>query len=128
MIKAANPRVLLQALNRKAYYVAYTLVEKGIDANRVAAEIIPVLTQSANNRGYFNILLNKGMKINCVNYSVMHSCIKTDSPEQAKLLLDGGMDLDMYAEWAISNNAIKEGETYAEVLEYWETKIKNRRL
>jgi len=122
MIKAANPHVLVLAINKQDFDMAEMLVDKGIDANRVASEIIHVLTQNTDNRFYFNVLLKRGMKIDSVNYSAMQSCIKTDSLLIAKLLLDDGMDFDLYTTWAESNNAIKDGEVYDEIKKYWENK------
>jgi hypothetical protein len=125
MIKEANPRVLVQALERQDYKMASDLVEGGIDANRYGAEIIHALTYKSNDRDYFNFLVKRGMEIDNGNYSAMRACIKTDSPEQAKLLLDRGMDFDLYTEWAGQNGYnTKDGETLNAVKEYWENEIK----
>jgi len=123
MVEAANPHILVQALNRQYYDVAFKLVEKGIIANHLAAEIIHTLSHKANDRIYFNLLLDRGMKVDNVNYSAMQACIKTNSPEQAKRLLDNGMDFALYTEWAESNNAVKDGGIYDEVKAYWENTI-----
>jgi hypothetical protein len=124
-IEAANPRVLVQALDRQDYSMARDLVEKGIDANKCAAEIIHALTYRGNDRGYFDILLKRGMNIDNGNYSAMQSCIRTESPEQAKLLLDRGMDFDLYTQWIESDcHTVKDGETHDAVRDYWENTIK----
>ena len=124
-IQAADPRILIQAIDRRNYQMASSLVEKGIQANRCAAEVMHALTYHGNNRGYFNHLLKQGMEIANNNYSVLQACIRTDSPEQAKLLLDRGMDFGLYTEWAEKDSyAVKSGETFDAVKEYWETEIK----
>ena len=70
-------------------------------------------------------ILKHDLNIDNKNYSVMDACIKTESPEQAKLLLDRGMDFDLYTKWAETDSyAIKSGDTFESVKEYWENEVK----
>jgi len=124
-IQAADPRILVQAIDQQDYQMAFNLVEKGIQANRCAAEVIYALTYHGNNRGYFNHLVKQGMEIDNNNYSALQACIRTDSPEQAKLLLDRGMDFDLYTQWAEKDRyTVKGGDTFNAVKDYWENEIK----
>jgi hypothetical protein len=124
-IKAADPRLLPHAIYNREYSLALRLVEKGIDGNKCAAETIQALVCHGHYRGYFRIYLERGMQVDNLNYSAMQACIKTDSAETAKLLLDGGMDFDLYTEWADENGiALKTGDTFNAVRYYWENEVK----
>ena len=124
-IKEANPQILPQAVRNRNYSLAIKLVEKGIDGNQCAAALIRSLIYNGNDRGYLNIFFDRGMEIACNNYSAMQACIITDSPEQAKLLLDRGMDFDLYNQWAKNDGyTVNDSETYNAVKKYWENEIK----
>lgn len=126
-IRAADPGLLVQALQNQDYQMASILAENGIDANRRAAEVIHTLTYRGNNRDFFKHLLERGMQVDNNNYSVMQACIKTDSVKSAKLLLERGMDFDRFAEWTESQGyAEKDGEVFSAVKEYWENEIKQQ--
>ena len=120
MIRAANPYILVQAIERQNYSMARKLAENGINANERASEIIHMLA-SRNDRDFFKTLTDLGMEINSNNYSAMQACIKTDNLDGAKLLINKSMDFDLYTEWIKNDNyAVKDGETHSAVKEYWE--------
>lgn len=124
-VKAADPSLLPQAIYNRNYQMAMKLAEKGIDGNKCAAELIHSLISHGNDRGYFKILMDRGMQVNNANYSAMQACVRTESIESAKLLLDRGMDFDLYSEWAAKDMyTVKDGDTFTIVKEYWENEIK----
>lgn len=123
-ISEANPSILVQALNKKDFNMARMLINNGIDANQRGAEIINTLSFQ-NCKWYFKHLVEEGMNIDSTNYSAMKECIRTDSLESAKLLLDMGMDFEKYTEWANeSQQTVNSGESYNAINEYWKNGIR----
>ena len=45
-------------------------------------------------------LLQKRMWVDGDDYRALHACLENGAVDVVKLLLDGGMDLDQYKEWA----------------------------
>jgi hypothetical protein len=126
MIAAADPRVLPQAIMYRNYHMAETLIKNGIDTNRVASDIIHALISRNNDRYYFKIFLDRGMVIDNGNYSAMHACIRTESPEEGKMLIDRGMDFDLYLKWSEeSRPAGNSVDTFNQIYAYWESKNLN---
>jgi len=123
MIAAADPLILPQAIQCQDYNIAFKLIENGIDSNRVASEIIHALTYKGNDRYYFKLFLERGMVINNYNYSAMQACIRTESPEQGKMLIDRGLDFGLYVKWVKEQrHTDNTGATFDEIMAYWESR------
>lgn len=123
-IKSAPPELLPQALRQEDYRIALKLVENGIDANRCAADVVFALRYKGNNQGFYKHLVERGMQVDNENYSTMQACIKTNSVEIGKILLDYGMDFDRYQEWAEGEEYVEtDGETFSVIKEYWENEV-----
>lgn len=123
-IKHAEPEILIQALHKQDFNMAYALTEKGIDCNSVIKNIVHILAY-ANNDWAFGCLLDYGMNIDNDNYIALESCINYDNPDAGKLLLDRGMDFDEYLKWLEhQNDPNTTSESFNAVKEYWENEIK----
>lgn len=123
-IQAADPSLLLLAQHRGAYEIVFDLVNKGIDANKYAAELFDMLSRQRN-AWVINSLVERGMKIDISNYSALHACIGPDTIGAAKSLIGRGMDFDGYLDWAEQNHpAEKDGNLIDTLKAYWENEIK----
>jgi len=121
-ISQANPQLLIQAIWSKSNMV-YDLAAKGIDANSIAYEVVRTL--AVNHREYsFNALFNYGLNIANDNYSALYSCVKNNTTEMGKLLLDRGMSFDGYTQWCKANEITdNSGDTFNELKEHWDNAI-----
>jgi len=99
-ISGAAPWLLHKAALKEDYPMASELVKKGIHADEVAADVIRAFRQSP---WAITHLLEQGMEIEPNNYKALHACIEIGHREAAQMLLDRGMDFDLYIEWAKAN-------------------------
>lgn len=120
-IAAASPYLLYRAVVYGDERMALELVDKGADANQYGAEIIQNL-YAKHSSWLTERLLEKGMNIDNLNYSALHTCIKTDQLGAAKMLLDRGMDFDQYQAWAAKyQGSCGPAEAVASLAEHWES-------
>jgi len=116
-IKASNPRILAQALEKGDYTAATTLVKKQINADSIAGEL-PRAAHIYRNDWMFEHLLKSGMEIKSDNYTVLHECINVGNVAAANLLLDQGMSYERYREWS-QDKLPSDFEALGKVEEYW---------
>ena len=65
-------------------------------------------------------LLQKRMWVGVNDYHALHACMENGAVDVAKLLLDQGMDLDQYKEWAKrQNHGLRCDDTLASLEEHW---------
>lgn len=118
-ISGANPWLLHKAALKDDYSSALVLVQKGIRADEVAANVIQTFRQSP---WAITQLLKQGMEIRIDNYKSLHACINTGNTEAARILLERGMEFGNYIEWAkknISDYPIRNNEAFDEMYECW---------
>ena len=100
-IAAASSYLLYHAAMNSDYCTATALVEKGIDANQYAAEIIRAFAGNRN-EWITERFLEKGLRIDNENFSALYACMDVGHIRAAELLLERGMDFELYGHWAQS--------------------------
>ena len=78
-----------------------------------------MLTYENRNSWIAEHLLQKRMWVDTNDYSVFHACIENDAVEVCRLLLDGGMDFDVYQQWAKTHPCCGHEETLQALADYW---------
>ena len=99
-IAAAPPHLLEQFAMDKDLRTMSMLVEKGISGGSSAERTLHMLTYEGRDSWMAEELLQKRMWVDGDDYRALHACLENGAVDVAKLLLDGGMDLDQYKEWA----------------------------
>lgn len=102
------------------FRTALALVEKGIDANEHAGQILHTLY--ANHNGWMaEHFLERGMKIDNENFDALHACIKNGGLKGGQLLLDRGMDFERYQRLAERYHLSTDGhdDTLQALSEHW---------
>jgi len=122
-ISGATPWLLHKVALRDDYTTASELVQKGIHANEVAADLIYGFRQ---NPWVITHLLEQGMEIEAHNYEALHACINIGNTEAAQMLLKRGMDFGHYVEWARANSQnrpIENQEAFDAMSEHWKQNL-----
>ena len=79
-----------------------------------------MLTYEGRNSWIAEELLEKRMWVDPNNYGALHACVENGAVDVAKLLLDGGMDLERYKEWAKrQSHGLHYDDTLASLEEHW---------
>ena len=128
---AAAPPLLLELFAQDAdFHTLSVLVEKGISGGDSAARTLHMLTYEGRNSWMAETLLEKGMWVAPTDYGALHACVENGAVGAAKLLLDGGMDLEQYKEWAKRQSyGLRCNDTLASLEEHWaELQAQNRQL
>ena len=118
---AAAPPYLLELFAQDAdFHTLSALVEKGISGGDSAARTLHMLTYEGRNSWIAEELLEKQMWVDVNDYRALHACVENGAVDVAKLLLDGGMDLGQYKEWAKrQSHGLHCNDTLASLEEHW---------
>ena len=118
---AAAPPYLLELFAQDAdYRTMSALVEKGISGGDSTARTLHMLTYQGRDSWIAESLLEKRMWVDVNDYGTLQACIENDAVDVAKLLLDGGMDLEQYKEWAKrQSHGLHYDDTLASLEEHW---------
>ena len=111
-IAAAPPILLYSAAMNRDFSMAMTLVDNGASPGGYAEGILRSLT-SGRDEWMAEELLKRGMKVELDDFASFNACVQNASITTAKLLLDRGMDLVQYREWAEEHG---ESCKYPEIL------------
>lgn len=98
-IAAAPPILLYSAAMNRDFSMAMTLVDNGTSPGGYAEGILRSLT-SGKDEWMAEELLKHGMTFELDDFAAFNACVQNASITTAKLLLDRGMDLNQYREWA----------------------------
>lgn len=118
-IAAAPPRLLFDATMYVDFNNALALVEKGINAAPVAAEVLRVFT-SKHQDWMAKTLLECGMEVGMEDYEALHACVQNRDRRAAEILLDRGMDFEKYLLWAEERGELIHSDKIVELRAYWE--------
>ncbi len=119
-IAAAPPRLLELFAAGPDYEMLSTLVEKGISGGGSAARTLHMLTYEGRNSWIAEELLEKRMWVGPNDYRALYACMENGAVGAAKLLLDSGMDLEQYKEWAKrQSHGLRCDGTLASLEEHW---------
>ena len=118
---AAAPPLLLELFAAEPDYgMLSTLVEKGISGGNSAERTLHMLTYEGRNSWIAEDLLEKRMWVDVNDYRALNACMENGAVDVAKLLLDGGMDLDQYKEWAKrQSHGLHCNDTLTLLEEHW---------
>lgn len=118
-ITTAPPRLLEQVAADKNFHALSTLVEKGISGGPNAWRVLHMLTCQKSDCWLAEELLKERMWVATNDYSALHACIQNDAVDVCKRLLDGGIDFDVYQQWAKNYPYDGHEETTQALSDYW---------
>ena len=129
-ISAAPPHLLELFAQDADFHTLSVLVEKGISGGDSAARTLHMLTYEGRNSWMAETLLEKRMWVAPTDYGALHACVENGAVGAAKLLLDGGMDLEQYKEWAKrQSHGLRCNDTLASLEEHWtELQVQSRQI
>ena len=117
---AAAPSCLLEQFAMdKDYRTLSTLVEKGISGGPDAWRILHMLTCGGHDSWIAEDLLEKRMWVATDDYNALHACVQNDAVDVCKLLLNGGIDFDVYQQWAKNHPCAGHEETLQTLANHW---------
>jgi len=118
-IAAAPPHLLEQFALDKDWRTLSALVEKGISGGSSAARTLHILTYQKADRWIAEELLQKRMWVDTDDYGAFHTCVQNNAVNVCKLLLHGGMDFDVYQQWAKNHPSSGHEDTIQTLSDYW---------
>lgn len=118
-IAAAPSRLLEQFAADKDFQTLSTLVEKGISGNPSTWRTLHMLTCGGHDSWIAEELLEKRMWVDLDDYNALHACVQNDAVDVCKLLLDGGIDFDVYQQWAKNHPCTGHEETLQALTDHW---------
>ena len=118
-ITAAPSCLLEQFAADKDFRTLSTLVEKGISGGGSSARTLHMLTYNGHDSWIAEELLEKRMWVDTSDYNTLHACVQNDAVEVCKLLLDGGIDFDVYQQWAKNHPCAGHEETLQALADHW---------
>jgi len=118
-IAVAPPHLLEQFAMDKDWHTLSALVEKGIAGGPSAARTLHMLTYQKSDRWIAEDLLQKRMWVDTDDYGAFHACVQNDAVKVCKLLLDSGMDFDVYQQWAKNRPNSGHEDTIQALSDYW---------
>ena len=118
-ISAAPSCLLEQFAADKDFRTLSTLVEKGISGGPSAYRTLHMLTCGGHDSWIAEELLEKRMWVDLDDYNALHACVQNDAVDVCKLLLDGGIDFDVYQQWAKNHPCAGHEETLQALADHW---------
>ena len=118
-IAAAPPRLLEQFAADKDLRTLSALVEKGISGGPNAWRTLHMLTYEGRDSWIAEELLKKRMWVETDDYGSLHACVQNDAVDVCKLLLDGGIDFDVYQQWAKNHPCDGHEKTMQALADHW---------
>ena len=118
-IAAATPRLLEQFAADQDFRTLSALVEKGISGGGSSARTLHMLTYEGRNSWIAEELLEKRMWVEADDYNALHACVQNDAVDVCKLLLEGGVDFDVYQQWAKNHPCGGHEETVQALADHW---------
>ena len=118
-IAAAPPRLLEQFAADQDFRTLSALVEKGISGGPNAWRTLHMLTCGGHDSWIAEALLEKRMWVEADDYNALHACVQNDAVDVCKLLLEGGVDFDVYQQWAKNHPCGGHEETVRALADHW---------
>ena len=117
---AGAPSCLLEQFAAdKDFRTLSTLVEKGISGGSSAWRTLHMLTYEGRDSWIAEDLLEKRMWVETDDYGALHACVQNDAVDVCKLLLDGGIDFDVYQQWAKNHPCDGHEKTMQALEDHW---------
>ena len=118
-IAAAPSRLLEQFAADHDHRTLSALVEKGISGGSSAWRTLHMLTYEGRDSWIAEELLKKRMWVETNDYGALHACVQNDAVDVCKLLLDGGIDFDVYQQWAKNHPCDGHEKTMQALADHW---------
>ena len=118
-ITAAPSCLLEQFAADKDFRTLSALVEKGISGGGSSARTLHMLTYNSHDSWIAEELLEKRMWVDLDDYNALHACVQNDAVDVCKLLLNGGIDFDVYQQWAKNYPCAGHEETLQALAAHW---------
>ncbi len=118
-IAAAPSRLLEQFAADHDHRTLSALVEKGISGGSSAWRTLHMLTYEGRDSWIAEDLLEKRMWVETDDYGALHACVQNDAVDVCKLLLDGGIDFDVYQQWAKNHPCDGHEKTMQALEDHW---------
>lgn len=118
-IAAAPPRLLEQFAADHDHRTLSALVEKGISGGSSAWRTLHMLTYEGRDSWIAEELLKKRMWVETDDYGALHACVQNDAVDVCKLLLDGGIDFDVYQQWVKNHPCDGHEKTMQALADHW---------
>ena len=118
-IAAAPPRLLEQFAADHDHRTLSALVEKGISGGSSAWRTLHMLTYEGRDSWIAEELLKKRMWVETGDYGALHACVQNDAVDVCKLLLDGGIDFDVYQQWVKNHPCDGHEKTMQALADHW---------
>ncbi len=129
--KAAPYFLLTDAVINSDYATASKLAQRGFNADACFAEIVRHCC-THNDKWQPAHLLEMGLHISADSFDSLHACVEFGCLDAGQILLDQGMDLGEYEEWAkVQNHGLRVNDTLGSLREHWQElqmQVKNRRI
>ena len=118
--KAAPYFLLLDAVRVNDYSSASKLAEGGFNADACFSEIVRHCC-THNDKWQPAHLLKMGLHVSADSFDSLHACVEFGCFDAGKVLLDQGMDLGEYEEWAkVQNHGLRVNDTLESLREHWQ--------
>ena len=78
-----------------------------------------MLTYNSHDSWIAEELLEKRMWVDLDDYNALHACVQNDAVDVCKLLLNGGIDFDVYQQWAKNYPCAGHEETLQALAAHW---------
>ncbi len=118
-IAGTPSRLLEQFAADKDFHTLSALVEKGISGGPNAWRTLHMLTCGGHDSWIAEELLKKRMWVETDDYNALHACVQNDAVDVCKLLLEGGVDFDVYQQWAKNHPCGGHEETVQALADHW---------
>ena len=118
-ISAAPSRLLEQFAMDHDHRILSELVEKGITGGASSSRTLHMLTYEGRDSWIAEDLLEKRMWVETDDYGALHACVQNDAVDVCKLLLDGGIDFDVYQQWAKNHPCDGHEKTMQALEDHW---------
>lgn len=117
-IAAAPPRLLYDAVMWRDYCAAHRLCINGICADHCFADVVRICAARGE---YWEAaqLLRDGARVSPGNFFALHSCVECGATEAGTVLLDQGMNFELYQSWAETRHCSGHEETIQALTDHW---------
>ena len=118
--KAAPYFLLTDAVINSDHAAASKLAQRGFNADVCFADIVRHCC-AHNDKWQPEHLLKLGLRVSPGNFYALHACVEFGCPDAGKILLDQGMDLAGYEEWAkVQRHGLLENDALESLREHWQ--------
>ena len=117
--KAAPYFLMMDAVQNRDYATASKLAERGFNADACFADIVRCCSNPSD-EWQLTHLLELGLRVSPDSFDALHACVECGCFDAGNALLDRGMNLVEYEDWANrSSHGLPLNETLESLREHW---------